>query len=306
MSHSSSRIVVSILTLNSLLQIYENQPFEFNDSNLMMQHPSLASIFPTNKMINLAVGILILFLIDWKNKLNIISSLFFGISVIMQNFNYLLPKTLNIIQIYLQLLFIIKYIYQQTKKIYFRVKSLEKNNETATLISHYVQTKKKITKISKKAEKLKLKLENTTTNEIKAKIVQQQMSIEQTKEKDKQTQEQLNQFIPEQHVSEAELETENQCEINHSDLSQISQIKEEQSISLKYLELQIQLKLNGKNEQFCCNFDTFETISQILSSSFTDNQIIQIKIHILLNFYDENQDGNCRLWCIKKLLAFQF
>ncbi|CAD8137499.1 unnamed protein product [Paramecium octaurelia] len=299
MSHSSSRIVVSILTLNSLLQIYENQPFEFNDSNLMMQHPSLASIIPTNKIINLTVGILIIFLIDWKNKLNIISSLFFGISVIMQNFNYLLPKTLNIIQIYLQLLIIIKYIYFQTKKIQFRVKSLEKNNETATIISNNIHTKKKITKIPKKAEKLKIKLENTTANEIKAKIVQQQMSIEQNIAKNEQTQEQSNQFIPEQHVSEAELETENQCEINHSDLSQISQIKEEQ-------KLQIQLKFNGKNEQFCCNFDTFETISQILSSSFTDNQIIQIKIHILLNFYDENQDGNCRLWCIKKLLAFQF
>ncbi|CAD8141948.1 unnamed protein product [Paramecium pentaurelia] len=299
MSHSSSRIVVSMLTLNSLLQIYENQPFEFNDSNLMMQHPQLTSIIPTNQMINLTVGILILFLIDWKNKLNIITSLFFGLSVIMQNFNFLLPKTLNIIQIYLQLLIIIKYIYFQTKKIYFSIKSLENNNKPAITISNKLSTKKKITKIPKKVEKLKLKQENNITNEIQAKIVQQEMNIEQTQIRDVQIQEQSNQLIQEQHISEAELETENQCEINHSDLSQISSIKEEQ-------KLQIQLKFNGKNEQFCCTFDTFETISQILSSSFTDKQIIQIKIHILLNFYDENQDGSCRLWCIKKLLAFQF
>ncbi|CAD8048222.1 unnamed protein product [Paramecium primaurelia] len=306
MSHSSSRIVVQMLTLNSLLQIYENQPFEFNDSNLMMQHPQLTSIIPTNQLINLTVGILILFLIDWKNKLNIITSLFFGLSVIMQNFkqinnqcSYLLPKTLNIIQIYLQLLIIIKYIYFQTKKIYFSIKSLENNYKPTITISNKLHSKKKITKIPKKVEKQKQKQENTITNEIQAKIVQQQMNIEQTQIKDVQIQEQSNQLIQEQHISEAELETENQCEINHSDLSQISSIKEEQ-------KLQIQLKFNGKNEQFCCTFDTFETISQILSSSFTDKQIIQIKIHILLNFYDENQDGSCRLWCIKKLLAFQF
>ncbi|CAD8059691.1 unnamed protein product [Paramecium sonneborni] len=298
MSHSFSRIVVSILTLNSLLQIYENQPIEFNDSNLMMQHPQLTSLIPTNQMINLTVGISTFLLIDWKNKLYTITSIFFGISVIMQNINILLPKTINIIQIYLQLLIIINHIFNSTKQLYQCIKSLE-INETAIEFQQNTQSKRKFTKTSKKAEKQKLKQLNTQMNENEAKIVKDEMQVEAFQVKNEQKQEQLNKIIQEQHISEAEVETENQCEINHSDLSQISSIKEEQ-------KLQIQLKFNGKNEQFCCSFDTFDTISTILSGSFTDKQIIQIKIHILLNFYDENQDCSCRFWCIKKLLAFQF
>ncbi|CAD8056723.1 unnamed protein product [Paramecium sonneborni] len=298
MSHSFSRIIVSILTLNSLLQIYENQPFEFNDSNLKMQHPQLTSIIPFNQMINLTVGILTLILIDWKNKLYTITSLFFGISIIMQNINYLLPKTINIIQIYLQLLITIKHIFNSTQTLFQRVQYI-KFNKTAIEFKSKNQSKKQFTKTLKKVEKQKLKFFNTQMNKNEAKIVEDKMVEETIQIKNEQKQEQSNKCIQEQHISEAEVETENQCEINHSDLSQISSIKEEQ-------KLQIQLKYNGKNEQFSCSLDTFDSISTILSGSLTDQQIIQIKIHILLNFYDENEDCSFRLWCIKKLLAFQF
>ncbi|CAD8144709.1 unnamed protein product [Paramecium pentaurelia] len=296
MFHSSSRIVVSILTLNSLLQIYETQPIEFNDSNLMMQHPQLTSIIPTNQIINLFVGISLLFLIDWKNRILIITSLFFGISIIMQNFNYVLPKTLNLIQIYFLLLIIIYHIFYQAKQLYLKIKSLEPNiNQINSLTINYSNTRK-FRKISKQVEKLQLKLVNNSMNENEIKVTQNQMNIELNLIKNEQKEEQS---ILEQHTSEADLETENQCEINHQDLSQISSIKEDQ-------KLQIQLKFNGIIQLFCCTFETFDTISSILSCTFTEKQIIQIKIHILLNIYDESQDCNNRLWCLKKLLAFQF
>ncbi|CAK58349.1 unnamed protein product (macronuclear) [Paramecium tetraurelia] len=298
MSRSSSRIVVSILTLNSLLQIYETQPFEFNDSNLMMQHPQLTSIIPTNKVINLSIGISILFLIDWKNKIDILTSLFFGISIIMQNFNILLPKTLNIIQIYFQLLFIIQQIFFQTKQLYLYIKSLESNKNANNITKINYSNQRKLPKVSKKAQKIQLKLANKEINENQTTITQDKVCVEPAPVKNEQKEEQINQLIPEQHISEADAETENQCEISHSDFSQISSFKEDQM-------LQIQLKINGQNQLFCCTFETFDTITQMLSSTFTNNQIIQIKIHIILNLYDENQDCSSKLWCIKKLLALQ-
>jgi len=75
-------------------------------------------------------------------------------------------------------------------------------------------------------------------------------------------------------------------------------------IIVTYLELTFQLKFNGEFTNLNCTFETFDTTMNILNSSYTLDQIKQIKIHLLLNLYDENEDCSCRLWCLKKLLSY--
>ncbi|CAD8102400.1 unnamed protein product [Paramecium primaurelia] len=301
MSLSVLRATVSFLTLNSLLQIYENQPVEFWDSNQMMSHPKLTPIFQSNQYLNLLAAFFTLTFIDTTNKLQITNSIAVSTSVIIQNLNLLLPKTFNMISIYLQLIVLIYQLFRLFSSYYEKLQfdKIPQPNSTFQCQERIKEQKiiKKQTQkkqIShKKKEKVQLKqLQSTQTPQIE-KIEQTDNTEVESIEND------FTEFMkqPSNDQTITEIETENLYEINHADLSQISQVKEDSKLTF-------QLKINGEFTNLNCTFETFDTTMNILNSSYTLDQIKQIKIHLLLNLYDENEDCSCRLWCLKKLLSY--
>ncbi|CAD8197547.1 unnamed protein product [Paramecium octaurelia] len=295
MNLSAVRSIVSFLSLNALLQIYENQPVEFWDSNQMMSHPKLTPIFQSNQYINLLAGLASIALLDKNNKLHLSNGVIVGASIIIQNLNLFMPKTINMITIYFQLIVLIVQLFQLLSFYY------DKIPPAMPIIKQDIMKEQKQTR---KPHQKKLvsnrKKEKLLQKELQPEQIQQIEGIEQ-EQQDKSEVESIendfNEFMKPQSTDQTvtEIETENLYEINHADLSQISQTKED-------AKLTFQLKFNGEASTLNCTFDTFDSAMSILNSTHTSEQIKQIKIHLLLNLYDENEDCTCRLWCLKKLL----
>ncbi|CAD8185491.1 unnamed protein product [Paramecium pentaurelia] len=295
MNISAVRSIFSLLSLNALLQTYENQPVEFWDSNQMMSHPRLTPIFQSNQYINLLAGLATLILIDKKQKLLMTNSILTGTSVIIQDLNLFLPKTFNMITIYLSLIALIAQLFQLLSFYYDNIQ------QTSQIIKQdSFKEQKQIKKqnqrkmvLSKKKEKPLQKLQKSQqTTQIE--VIEQ---VQYDKSEVESIENDFNEFLKPQSNDQTitEMETENLYEINHADLSQISQTKEDPKLTF-------QLKFNGEVSTLNCTFDTFDSTMSILNSTYTLKQIKQIKIHLLLNLYDENEDYTCRLWCLKKLL----
>ncbi|CAD8203993.1 unnamed protein product [Paramecium octaurelia] len=301
MSLSALRATVSFLTLNSLLQIYENQPVEFWDSNQMMSHPKLTPIFQSNQYLNLLAAFFTLTFIDTQNKLQLTNSIAVSTSVIIQNLNLFLPKTFNMISIYLQLIVL---IYQLFRLFSSHYEKLQFDKIPQPHSSFQCQESVKEQKIIKKQTQKK-QISHKKKEKIQQKQLQssQEPQIEKVEQTDNTEVESIeNDFTefmkqPSNDQTITEIETDNLYEVNHADLSQISQVKEDSKLTF-------QLKFNGEFTNLNCTFETFDSTMNILNASYTSEQIKQIKIHLLLNLYDENEDCSCRLWCLKKLLSY--
>ncbi|CAD8197020.1 unnamed protein product [Paramecium octaurelia] len=301
MSLSALRATVSFLTLNSLLQIYENQPVEFWDSNQMMSHPRLTPIFQSNQYLNLLAGFFTLTLIDTSNKLQFANSIAVATSVIIQNLNLFLPKTFNMISIYFQLIILISQLFMLLSTYYEKLQFDKIPQPHASFhIQESVKQLKTIKKQTQKKEISHKKKEKVQQKQLQSK---QEPLIQKVEQPDNTEVESIeNDFTefmkqPSNDQTITEIETENLYEINHADLSQISQVKEDSKLTF-------QLKINSESTNLNCTFETFDSTLNILNSSYTSEQIKQIKIHLLLNLYDENEDCSCRLWCLKKLLSY--
>ncbi|CAK92867.1 unnamed protein product (macronuclear) [Paramecium tetraurelia] len=301
MSLSALRATVSFLTLNSLLQIYENQPVEFWDSNQMMSHPRLTPIFQSNQYLNLLAGFFTLTLIDTSNKLQFANSIAVATSVIIQNLNLFLPKTFNMISIYFQLIILISQLFMLLSSYYEKMQFDKIPQPHASFqIQQSVKQQKTIKKQTQKKEISHKKKEKVQQKQLQS---NQEPLIEKVEQPDntevESIQNDFTEFMkqPSNDQTITEIETENLYEINHADLSQISQVKEDSKLTF-------QLKINGEFTNLNCTFETFDQTMNILNSSYTSEQIKQIKIHLLLNLYDENEDCSCRLWCLKKLLSY--
>ncbi|CAD8118711.1 unnamed protein product [Paramecium sonneborni] len=301
MSLSALKTTVSFLTLNSLLQIYENQPVEFWDSNQMMSHPKLTPIFQSNQYLNLLAAFFTLTFIDPYKKLQLINSIVVAISVIIQNLNFFLPKTFNMISIYFQLIVLIYQLFRVFSSYYDKLQ-FDKIPQSQ---SHPQQEIVKELKIVKKQSYKKQQISHKKKEKIPQKQLQStiQPQIEKIEQPDNTEVESIeNDFTefmkqPSNDQTITEIETENLYEVNHADLSQISQVKDD-------TKLTFQIKLNGEFTNLNCTFETFESTMNILNSSYTQEQIKQIKIHLLLNLYDDNEDCSCRLWCLKRILSY--
>ncbi|CAD8092323.1 unnamed protein product [Paramecium primaurelia] len=301
MSLTALRASVSFLTLNSLLQIYENQPVEFWDSNQMMSHPKLTPIFQSNQYLNLLAGFVTLTLIDTSNKLQFANSIAVATSVIIQNLNLFLPKTFNMISIYFQLIILISQLFMLFSSYYEKLQ-FDKIPQPRSSFQFQESVKEQKT-IKKQTQKKQIS--HKKKEKVQQKLLQskQEPQIEKIEQADNTEVESIeNDFTefmkqPSNDQTITEIETENLYEVNHADLSQISQVKEDSKLTF-------QLKFNGEFTNLNCTFETFDSTMNILNSSYTLEQIKQIKIHLLLNLYDENEDCSCRLWCLKKLLSY--
>ncbi|CAK60197.1 unnamed protein product (macronuclear) [Paramecium tetraurelia] len=301
MSLSALRATVSFLTLNSLLQIYENQPMEFWDSNQMISHPKLTPIFQSNQYLNLLAAFFTLTFIDTSNKLQLTNSIAVSTSVIIQNLNLFLPKTFNMISIYLQLIVLTYQLFRLFSSYY---EKLQFDKIPQPHSSFQCQESIKELKIIKKQTQKK-QISHKKKEKVQQKQIQssQEPQIEKVEQSDNTEVESIeNDFTefmkqPSNDQTITEIETDNLYEVNHADLSQISQVKEDSKLTF-------QLKFNGEFTNLNCTFETFDSTLNILNSSYTSEQIKQIKIHLLLNLYDENEDCSCRLWCLKKLLSY--
>ncbi|CAD8100590.1 unnamed protein product [Paramecium sonneborni] len=297
MNLSAIRSIVSFLSLNALLQIYENQPVEFWDTNQMMSHPKLTPIFQSNQYINLLAGFATLALVDKNNKIQMSNSILVGTSVIIQNLNLFMPKTMNMITIYFQLIVLIAQLFQLFSFYYDKIPPT-----MPKIKQDIMKEQKQIRKPNQKKLVQNKKKEKVQQKQQKTEQIQQIEGIEleqQDKSEVESIENDFNEFMKPQSTDQTitEIETENIYEINHADLSQISQTKEE-------AKLTFQLKFNGGEVSILnCTFDSFDSTMNILNSTYTSEQIKQIKIHLLLNLYDENEDCTCRLWCLKKLLT---
>ncbi|CAD8196699.1 unnamed protein product [Paramecium pentaurelia] len=301
MSLTALRASVSFLTLNSLLQIYENQPVEFWDSNQMMSHPKLTPIFQSNQYLNLLAGFFTLTLIDISNKLQFANSIAVATSVIIQNLNLFLPKTFNMISIYFQLIILISQLFMLFSSYYEKLQFDKIPQPRSSFqFQESVKEQKTIKKQTQKKQISHKKKEKVQQKQLQSK---QELQIEKIEQADNTEVESIeNDFTefmkqPSNDQTITEIETENLYEVNHADLSQISQVKEDSKLTF-------QLKFNGEFTNLNCTFETFDSTMNILNSSYTLEQIKQIKIHLLLNLYDENEDCSCRLWCLKKLLSY--
>ncbi|CAD8114998.1 unnamed protein product [Paramecium sonneborni] len=304
MSLSALRATVSFLTLNSLLQIYENQPVEFWDSNQMMSHPKLTPIFQSNQYLNLLAAFFTLTLIDTNKKLQLTNSIAVSTSVIIQNLNLFLPKTFNMISIYFQLIVLIYQLFMlfstyydkfQFDKIPQSHSIIQCQNIVKDIKTGKKQTYKKQISHKKKEKILQKQLQPTLEPQIDKIEQSDNAEVAEVESIENDFTEFMKQPSNDQTITE--IETENQYEVNHADLSQISQVKED-------TKLTFQLKFNGEFTNLNCTFETFESSINILNSSYTSEQMKQIKIHLLLNLYDENEDCSCRLWCLKKILSY--
>ncbi|CAD8107093.1 unnamed protein product [Paramecium sonneborni] len=295
MNLSAIKSIVSFLSLNALLQIYENQPVEFWDTNQMMSHPKLTPIFQSNQYINLLAGFGTLVLADKNNKIQMSNSILVGTSVIIQNLNLFMPKTMNMITIYFQLIILIVQLFQLLSFYYDKIPPTMPKIQQDIL-----KEQKQVRKPNQKKMIQNKKREKAQQKQQKTEQIQQIEGIEieqQDKSEVESIENDFNEFMKPQSTDQTvtEIETENLYEINHADLSQISQTKEDSKLTF-------QLKFNGEVSNLNCTFDTFDSAMSILNSTHTSEQIKQIKIHLLLNLYDENEDCTCRLWCLKKLL----
>ncbi|CAK87188.1 unnamed protein product (macronuclear) [Paramecium tetraurelia] len=293
MNISAVRSIFSFLSLNALLQIYENQPVEFWDSNQMMSHPKLTPIFQSNQYINLLAGLATVVLLDKKQKLLMINSIVAGSSIVIQDLNLLLPKTWNMITIYFSLIALIAQLFQLLTIYYDNIPS------TTSIIKQDIFKEQKQIKKQRKMVSSKKK-EQPQLKKQKSKQIYQIEGIEQLqndKSEIESIENDFNEFMKPQSNDQTltEVETENLYEINHADLSQISQTKEDPKLTFQF-------KFKGEVSTLHCTFDTFDSSMSILNSVYTQEQIKQIKTHLLLNLYDENEDCSCRLWCLKKLL----
>ncbi|CAD8178562.1 unnamed protein product [Paramecium octaurelia] len=295
MNISAVRSIFSFLSLNALLQIYENQPVEFWDSNQMMSHPKLTPIFQSNQYINLLAGLATVILLDKKQKLLMINSIVAGSSVVIQDLNLLLPKTMNMIAIYFSLIALIVQLFQLLTIYYDNLPST-----TQRIKQDILKEQKQIRKQHQRKVVSSKKKEKPQQKQQKSQQIYQIEGIEQLqndKSEIESIENDFNEFMKPQSNDQTltEVETENLYEINHADLSQISQTKEDPKLTFQF-------KFKGEASTLNCTFDTFDSSMSILNSVYTQEQIKQIKIHLLLNLYDENEDCTCRLWCLKKLL----